>query len=572
MNRALTLLAGVFADPANGAAALAELRARWREFSVEEREALTPLAKLAAERVAAAPAEDPDGYWASLDAAGPPELGESEWSEAAAAERLAAHRVARRRAAVARRRHRRASPRAAASPPAASQPRSPRRTGAQLAAARHRGRARPAAAVLRPQRAREPTRRRRGRPGPSRRSSASTRPRSSRWATRAARAPLAARAAAPRPRARRRLAARRLAPAPPPRPAGDATPESLLSLLGLSTFRPGQREASSGRARGARRARRHADRRRQEPLLPAARAGHRRSDRRRLAADRAHARPVRAAHRPRPPGGHARLRRGQPAGARRTSAAAPRRSSSPPPSGSPRPPSATRSRSGTIALFVVDEAHCVSEWGHDFRPDYLRLASIIGELGHPPTMACTATATPKVAEEIVARLGLREPERVRSGFDRPNLSFDVLPVRRRGQRRAQAGHARRGPEADPENRPAVVYCGTRKCTEEIAALLTAEGVKTAAYHAGFSADAAHPRAGRVHARRGRRRRRHQRVRDGRRQGRRALGLALGAAEQPRGLLPGGRPRRPRRQARPRRPARVALATSAASCASSARPR
>src|SRR6185295_3091696 len=80
-----------------------------------------------------------------------------------------------------------------------------------------------------------------------------------------------------------------------------------------------------------------------------------------------------------------------------------------------------------LALFVVDEAHCVSEWGHDFRPDYLRLASVIAELGHPPVMACTATATPKVAEEIVARLGLREPERVRSGFDRPNLSFDVLP-------------------------------------------------------------------------------------------------------------------------------------------------
>ena len=69
----------------------------------------------------------------------------------------------------------------------------------------------------------------------------------------------------------------------------------------------------------------------------------------------------------------------------------------------------------------------MSEWGHDFRPDYLRLAGVIAELGHPPTMACTATATPKVAEEIVARLGLRDPARVRSGFDRPNLSFDVLP-------------------------------------------------------------------------------------------------------------------------------------------------
>ena len=102
-----------------------------------------------------------------------------------------------------------------------------------------------------------------------------------------------------------------------------------------------------------------------------------------------------------------------------------------------------RSRSRELALFVVDEAHCVSEWGHDFRPDYLRLRGVIAELGHPPVMACTATATPKVAEEIVARLGLREPERVRSGFDRPNLSFDVAAVRRRGLDGAQAGDARR---------------------------------------------------------------------------------------------------------------------------------
>ena len=94
----------------------------------------------------------------------------------------------------------------------------------------------------------------------------------------------------------------------------------------------------------------------------------------------------------------------------------------------------------------------MSEWGHDFRPDYLRLASVIAELGHPPVMACTATATPKVAEEIVARLGLREPERVRSGFDRPNLSFDVLPfdgegsvARKRATLVAGLRHAREPP-------------------------------------------------------------------------------------------------------------------------------
>ena len=137
----------------------------------------------------------------------------------------------------------------------------------------------------------------------------------------------------------------------------------------------------------------------------------------------------------------------------------------------------------TLALFVVDEAHCVSEWGHDFRPDYLRLAAIIGELGHPPTMACTATATPKVAEEIVARLGLREPERVRSGFDRPNLSFDVLPFDGEGSVARKRATLQAGVQM-PENRPAVVYCGTRKSTEEIAAMLNAP-----AYHAGMPPEA-----------------------------------------------------------------------------------
>jgi ATP-dependent DNA helicase RecQ len=144
-------------------------------------------------------------------------------------------------------------------------------------------------------------------------------------------------------------------------------------------------------------------------------------------------------------------------------------------------------RSRAIALFVVDEAHCVSEWGHDFRPDYLRLASIVAELGHPPTMACTATATPKVAEEIVARLGLRDPERVRSGFDRPNISFDVLPFDGQGSVARKRATLIAG-VAMPENRPAVVYCGTRRSTEEIADLLAREGMRVAAYHAGMSAD------------------------------------------------------------------------------------
>src|SRR5947208_11300928 len=72
-----------------------------------------------------------------------------------------------------------------------------------------------------------------------------------------------------------------------------------------------------------------------------------------------------------------------------------------------------------VGLFAVDEAHCVSEWGHDFRPDYLRLRGVIDRLGSPTVMACTATATEQVAEEISARLGLSDPHVMRAGFDRP---------------------------------------------------------------------------------------------------------------------------------------------------------
>ncbi|MGX6449233.1 RecQ family ATP-dependent DNA helicase, partial [Patulibacter sp. S7RM1-6] len=144
-------------------------------------------------------------------------------------------------------------------------------------------------------------------------------------------------------------------------------------------------------------------------------------------------------------------------------------------------------RTRAIALFVVDEAHCVSEWGHDFRPDYLRLSSVVGELGHPPVMACTATATPKVADEIVARLGLREPTRIRSGFDRPNLSFDVLPFDGEGSVARKRATLVAG-LGDPANRPAVVYCGTRKSTEEVAELLSAEGIPAVGYHAGMPAE------------------------------------------------------------------------------------
>ena len=138
-----------------------------------------------------------------------------------------------------------------------------------------------------------------------------------------------------------------------------------------------------------------------------------------------------------------------------------------------------------VGLFVVDEAHCVAEWGHDFRPDYLRLHDAIGALGRPPVMAATATATPRVAQEIAQRLGLRDWVSVRSGFDRPNLAFDVVAVEGKGamaRKRAALVHVLEASDA----RPAIVYCGTRRDTETVAEMLAGLGIAVVSYHAGMT--------------------------------------------------------------------------------------
>lgn len=138
----------------------------------------------------------------------------------------------------------------------------------------------------------------------------------------------------------------------------------------------------------------------------------------------------------------------------------------------------------TVDLVAVDEAHCVSEWGHDFRPDYLRLPEVVERLGRPTVMACTATATRPVAAEIASRFGMRDPLQVRSGFDRPNLSFDVVALEGKGSKARRQAVLEAG-LADPANRPAIVYCGTRRQTEEVAAELRDADVAAVAYHAGL---------------------------------------------------------------------------------------
>jgi ATP-dependent DNA helicase RecQ len=141
----------------------------------------------------------------------------------------------------------------------------------------------------------------------------------------------------------------------------------------------------------------------------------------------------------------------------------------------------------SVALFAVDEAHCVSEWGHDFRPDYLRLRRVIDRLGSPTVMACTATATEQVAEEIVERLGLRDPYVMRAGFDRPNLSFDVIALDGTGSK-ARKQMLLSLALSDPGMRPAIVYCGTRREVEDVSERLRSEGLLAVGYHAGMPAD------------------------------------------------------------------------------------
>jgi ATP-dependent DNA helicase RecQ len=135
-----------------------------------------------------------------------------------------------------------------------------------------------------------------------------------------------------------------------------------------------------------------------------------------------------------------------------------------------------------VGLFVVDEAHCISQWGHDFRPDYFFLAEAARRVGARATIGLTATATPAVADDIARRLALRDPVRVTTGFDRPNLSFAVIRCRTSVDKRRRLAAAL----GEPDALPAIVYAGTRSASEQLSVFLErALGESVLAYHAGL---------------------------------------------------------------------------------------
>lgn len=133
-----------------------------------------------------------------------------------------------------------------------------------------------------------------------------------------------------------------------------------------------------------------------------------------------------------------------------------------------------------IEMVAIDEAHCLSQWGHDFRPDYMRLGKALEEMGRPQCVALTATATPIVREDIRGVLNLREPFESISGFERPNLSFTITPVEKVAQKYGRLK------KVLAENKTGIVYCATRKKVEEVAETIHSWGLKCIAYHGGMS--------------------------------------------------------------------------------------
>ncbi len=133
-----------------------------------------------------------------------------------------------------------------------------------------------------------------------------------------------------------------------------------------------------------------------------------------------------------------------------------------------------------ISFYAIDEAHCISEWGHDFRPEYRRIRNIIDEIGKAPVIALTATATPKVQSDILKNLGITDAAIFKSSFNRPNLYYEIRD--KSDPKRDIIKYIKQNP-----GKSGIIYCLSRKKVEELAELLNINGIKAAPYHAGLDA-------------------------------------------------------------------------------------
>jgi ATP-dependent DNA helicase RecQ len=141
---------------------------------------------------------------------------------------------------------------------------------------------------------------------------------------------------------------------------------------------------------------------------------------------------------------------------------------------------AERLRRTGVSLLAIDEAHCISQWGHDFRPSYLRVKTVHEALGSPTTIALTATATPEVRRDIIRELALKNPETIITGFDRPNLTYFVVPVKNDADKERQLAGILRKHEG-----LAVIYASTRKAVDHLTTVLERARIPAAGYHAGL---------------------------------------------------------------------------------------
>ena len=187
-------------------------------------------------------------------------------------------------------------------------------------------------------------------------------------------------------------------------------------------------------------------------------------------------------------------------------------------------------------LIAIDEAHCISEWGHDFRPEYRQIAELRGRFPETPFMALTATATERVRADIVSQLTLRDPKRYVASFNRANLTYRVIP---RNQPLRQVLDVAKRHDGESGS----VYCGSRASTERLAKRLCEQGLRSVPYHR-----YAREKSGGVYSRRDADRVRDDRVRHGHRQAGRALCDPSRSAEEYRRLLSGNGPGRARRPA------------------------